>query len=116
MQITPLLLFPLLSSLIAAEQAPLKDFAAGLFDKAKSFIPSGVTVDPIDAGAAKVADSRVERLNIRNFQRKLSPKPDHEEEWVVFITGGNKTCFGRCDPVDLKWNVRKRNLHPQVKY
>ena len=102
MHLAPLLLLPLL---VAADQVPLKDRAAAWLDKAKSYIPNGVP-DPIDAGAAKVAGKVVERINVRNWQRKLSPKPDTEEEWMLYLTGGNKTCFGRCGPVNEKWNVR----------
>jgi PTH2 family peptidyl-tRNA hydrolase len=75
-----------------------------LFDKVKDFIPSSFP-DPVDAGAAKVAGQIVERITIRNFNRKLSPKLDGEEEWMVYFTGGNKSCFGRCEPVDQVWNV-----------
>ncbi|KIW92587.1 uncharacterized protein Z519_06434 [Cladophialophora bantiana CBS 173.52] len=112
-----LLLLPLL---VQADQVPLKDKAAGWFDKVKSFIPSGVggsasgggapsasvpvPPHPLAAGAARVAENKVEKINIRNWQRKLSPKPDTEEEWLVYLTGGNKTCFGRCGPVDAVWN------------
>ena len=105
-------LLPLLALLPAAtiaaaaddQQVPLKDKAAGWFDKAKSFIPSGIP-NPIDAGASAVAARKVERINIRNWQRKLSPKLEGEEEWMVYLTGGNKSCFGRCGDVDLVWNV-----------
>jgi len=100
MHFTTLLLLPLL---VAADQAPLKDKAAAWFDKAKAYLPSGVPPSPIDAGAAKVAEQVVERISLRNWQRKLSPKPDTEQEWVVFMTGGNKSCFGRCASVDAKW-------------
>ncbi|OQV07655.1 hypothetical protein CLAIMM_12058 [Cladophialophora immunda] len=112
MHVASLLLLPLL---VAADQVPLKEKAAGWFDKAKSFIPSGgggaapavsvpVPPNPVEAGAAKVAENKVEKINVRNWQRKLSPKPDTEEEWMIYLTGGNKTCFGRCGPVDTVWN------------
>ncbi len=104
---------PLLALLPAATltltddaQVPLKDRAFGWFDKAKSYIPSIPIPDPIDAGASEVAARKVERINIRNWQRKLAPKPDGEEEWMVYVTGGNKSCFGRCTGVDAVWNVR----------
>lgn len=71
-------------------------------DKAKSFLPNS---GPVEAGAAYIAERRVERINIRNWQRKLSPKLDTEEEWLVYVTGGNKSCFGRCGHADATWNV-----------
>ena len=101
MHFSALLLLPLL---VVADQATLRDKAAGWLDKAKQYIPSGVP-NPVDAGAAQVAQRVVERVNIRNFERKVSPKIDTEEEWMIYMTGGNKSCFGRCTPVDLKWNV-----------
>jgi len=121
MHFATLFLLPLL---VAADQVPLKDKAAGWFDKAKAYIPSAVPVPhPIDAGAAKVADQTVERLTIRNWERKLSPKLDTEEEWMVYVTGGNKSCFGRCGPVDLTWNesvpllaaMQKRSGSPKLR-
>ncbi|ETI24334.1 hypothetical protein G647_03703 [Cladophialophora carrionii CBS 160.54] len=106
-------LLSLLPLLVAADsQAPLKDKAAGWFDKAKSYVssavPSAIPVPeiphPIDAGAAKVAENVVEKINVRNWQRKLSPKLDAEEEWMIYLTGGNKSCYGRCGPVNTVWN------------
>jgi hypothetical protein len=104
-----LLLLPLLA--LAEQQVPLKDQAAGWFDKAKAYVSNAIPTapdlpDPIDAGASKVAGAVVEKINIRNWQRKLSPKPDVEEEWLLFLTGGNKTCYGKCGPVTAVWNVR----------
>lgn len=69
--------------------------------------------NPIDAGASKVAAQKVERINIRNFQRKLAPKVESEEEWMIYFTGGNKTCFGRCGTIDAKWNVRSSSIQEQ---
>lgn len=109
MRFSAVLLLPLL---VSADQVPLRDIAAGWFEKAKSYIPSPHVPDPIDAGAAKVADKVVERINVRNWERKLAPKPDTEEEWLVYFTGGNKTCWGRCGHVDSKWNVSSRTKEP----
>ncbi|KAH0840564.1 hypothetical protein AYO21_03893 [Fonsecaea monophora] len=108
MHFASLLLLPLL---VAADQNPLFEKAAGWFDKAKSFIPGAAPADsvpdplsnPLEAGAAAVADHKVEKINVRNWQRKLAPKPDTEEEWMIYVTGGNKTCFGRCAKVDTVW-------------
>lgn len=90
-------------------QVPLKDKAQGWFDKAKSYIPSvsPSIPNPIDAGAAAVAAKKVQKVNVRNAQRLLAPKPEGEEEWIIFATGGNKTCFGRCGRADLAWNVSR---------
>lgn len=103
MHFSSLLLFaPLLPSLVTAEQIPFMGKANEWLDKAKSFLPNS---GPVEAGAAYIAERRVERINIRNWQRKLSPKLDTEEEWLVYVTGGNKSCFGRCGHADATWNV-----------
>lgn len=101
------LLLPLVPLALADNYPPyqrLFDNVKDRFDRIKEFIPSNIP-DPLDAGASLVAGQKVERINIRNFQRKLSPKLDGEEEWMIYFTGGNKSCFGRCGPVDLVWNV-----------
>jgi len=109
MYISPLLLLPLL---VAADQVPLKDQAFAWFDKAKSFV-SGATEaipdvpdlpNPLDAGASFVASGVVEKINVRNWQRKLAPKADKDEEWMIYLTGGNKTCYGKCGPMNTIWN------------
>lgn len=104
-------LLPLLSSFAAADQVPLKDKAAAWLEKARGFIPNP---GPIDAGAAAVAEQKVERINLRNYERKLAPKLDTEEEWMVFVTGGNKSCFGRCTRAELTWNV-SLNIHSSIR-
>jgi hypothetical protein len=107
MHISPLLLLPLL---VVADQVPFKDQAFAWIDKAKSFV-SGATEaipdipDPIDAGASVVAGSVVEKINVRNWQRKLAPKADKDEEWMIYMTGGNKTCYGKCGPMNTVWTV-----------
>ncbi len=107
MHLSPLLLLPLL---VAADQNPLVGKAYGLFDQAKAYVAGAAESlpdlpNPIDAGASKVAGRVVERINIRNWQRKLAPKPDGEEEWMIYLTGGNKSCFGKCGPMNTVWNV-----------
>jgi len=101
MRLATLLLLPLL---VAADQQPLKEKAAGWFDKAKAYMESDVP-SPVNAGASKVAELVVEKINIRNWQRKLAPKLDGQEDWMVFLSGGNKSCFGQCEEVDKAWNV-----------
>ncbi len=98
-----LLLVALLPALSLAENA-FQHIFNDVKERVNEF--TGSIPNPIDAGASKVAAQKVERINIRNLQRKLAPKPEREEEWMVYFTGGNKTCFGRCGPVDVKWNVR----------
>jgi len=101
MRFSPLLLLPLL----VAGQQPLFDQAAGFFQRAKALVGAGPAIpDPIDAAADIVASGIVEKINIRNWQRKLAPKPDVDEEWMIYLTGGNKTCYGKCGGVNDVWN------------
>lgn len=117
-------LIPLLTPLAVAGNYPpyqrlfdkLKEYsvsAQNAFEGFKDIVGAGIP-DPLDAGASVVAGHVVERINVRNFQRKLAPKLEGEEEWMVYFTGGNKSCFGRCGPVDLIWNVRLHSLSPSV--
>lgn len=89
-------------------QVPLKEKAAGWFGKAKSYVSSATPAhsNPTDAAASAVAAMQVQEINIKNYGRTLQPKPEGEEEWLVYLTGGNKTCFGRCGKTDSAWNVR----------
>ncbi|RMZ87293.1 hypothetical protein DV736_g5486, partial [Chaetothyriales sp. CBS 134916] len=114
-----LLLPSLLPCLVASnDQVPLASKAAGWLEKAKAYIPSSAAAavaSPIQA----VAERTVERINIRNYKRKLGAKAGGDEEWVVYVTGGNKTCLGDCHTVDLLWNesvplfsaLTQANLH-----
>jgi hypothetical protein len=112
MRISSLLLaLPALS--LAEEQVPLADKLKGWFNKAQAYIPSSVPSiipDPLDAGAAKVAKQFVHPLNLSNWKDVLSPSADAQratpEEWMVFLTGGNKTCYGQCGDAVGAWNVR----------
>lgn len=83
---------------------PFQDVASDLWNGIKAYIPSA------SESAATAADSvagayPVEKINVRNYQRKLAPKPDGEEEWLVYMTGGNKSCLGNCVDSDLAWTV-----------
>lgn len=47
----------------------------------------------------------VARITQANWQRKLSPKLEGPEEWLLYNTG-NKSCYGRCAAADEAWSVR----------
>ena len=102
MHLSTLLLLPLLA---AADTQEWLDKASGLFEKAKSFAPHQAFPDIIDAGAAQVSAKEVQKISMQNWQRKLSPKPKGPEEWLIFVTGGNKTCHGNCQNIEAQWNV-----------
>jgi hypothetical protein len=113
MRLSPILL--LLPALAAAQdQKPLKDKAAGWFDKAKSYIPSAALPSPIDAGVSKVAGLAVEKITGKNWRRKMLPATGDPskgpQEWMILFSG-NTSCYGRCQQADQAFNVSFRLNH-----
>lgn len=108
----------LLPALVAAQgQVPLKEQVQGWFDKAKSFLPTNVpaAVKPADTPAQKVVPplalepKPVTQVTVDNWQSVIAPvepgTPDTERELMIFVTGGNKSCFGHCQRADKAWEV-----------
>lgn len=102
-----------LPALAVAQQVPFLDQAKSIFDKAtqaaSAYIPSSSSrANPVDAGAAKVADLLVDQLTLENHKTLLQPGSATAspgiEEWMIYVTGGNKTCFGLCARADKEWN------------
>ena len=103
MRTSPLLLaLPALSS---AQQVPFLDQVKGWFAQASSTVSSAIPSvpsisipNPVASGAAKIAAAKVQRLTIENFNNVMKPGAATAspgiEPWMVFVTGGNKTCFG----------------------
>ena len=58
--------------------------------------------------AASYQRRNVQPLTMFNHRRILggSMGRPHSPDWSVFITGGNKTCLGRCEDIEHAWNVR----------
>ncbi|KAJ5584304.1 uncharacterized protein N7459_004104 [Penicillium hispanicum] len=81
---------------LAQEQVPLAERVQGWFNKAKAYVPTAVPADPMVKMAEKVTEKRVTPVTMDNWQSILTPG-DEPQDWYIFITGGNKTCFGRCD-------------------
>jgi hypothetical protein len=94
---------------LAQEQVPLADRVQGWFNKAKNLVPTAVPADPIQKMAEKVSEKRVTDVTMQNWQSLLTPAED-AQDWYIYITGGNKTCFGRCDIADKAFKVRNRPL------
>ena len=109
-----LLALPALAS--AQSQAPLMDQVKGWFAKATESISSAMpsspeppsVPNPVASGAKKVAELKVQRLTLDNHKDVLKPgaatASPGVEEWMVFTTGGNKTCHGRCERAETAWN------------
>lgn len=108
---------------VAQEQIPLMDQVQGQvqgwLEKAKSFLPSEQVApaaeqqgseEAASAGSTPenkiVAEKEVVPLTLSNWESILvASEEDGPQEWLVFITGGNKTCFGRCGPAEKAFNV-----------
>lgn len=117
MRLSSSLLF--LPALVAAQQqVPLQEQLQGWFDKAKSYLPTNVpsAAAPAYAPAAEPAkpppvlsEKPVTPMTISTWQSVLAPvepgTPGTQREWLVFITGGNKTCFGHCLRADEAFTV-----------
>lgn len=106
-----LLFLAFLTAFVAAqEQVPLGDRVQGWFNKAKSYIPTATpVVPPQKAAAEKLPEKAVTPFTIDNYQSILEPSSE-PQNWLVFVTGGNKTCFGRCDRAEKEFNVSDREL------
>lgn len=91
------LALPLLAA--AEEQKPLKAW----LDKLSSYIPSAVQ-HPIENAAAKSAKVHVTHVTMYNLKDTLVPN-GQPQEWWVYVTGGNTTCFGQCKITGQAWNV-----------
>lgn len=109
---TLLLALPVLS---AAQQIPFLDqvklWLGKASDTISSAIPSASTFsipNPIASGAKKIASLKVERLTLANHKDLLKPGAATAspgiEEWLIFVTGGNKTCYGLCKRAETAWN------------
>lgn len=75
---------------------------------ASSAVPSFNDIpNPVAAGAAKFADLKQDRLTLENYGTLLKPSTTSGagiEEWMLMVTGANKTCFGMCHRAETAWN------------
>lgn len=108
------LAFPVLA--LAQDQVPLADKVRGWFKQAQEYIqvPSSipsVIPNPVDAGASFVAEQYIHELNLSNWKSIVAPSPAAQaagpEEWMIFLTGGNATCYGLCGNVTKEWKVSR---------
>ncbi|KAJ5835972.1 hypothetical protein N7447_001998 [Penicillium robsamsonii] len=84
---------------LAQEQVPLADRVQGWFNQVKSYVPTAAPASPIEQLAEKVTEKSVTHVSLNNWQSILAPGPK-AEDWLIYTTGGNKTCFGRCGTAD----------------
>ncbi|KAK7948707.1 uncharacterized protein PG986_009593 [Apiospora aurea] len=76
--------------------------------KMQSYIPSHSKTDPVHAAEAKLGSMKMDVLTLNNWRETLyadvKPGSTTPEEYWVFVTGGNKTCFGHCEKVEQAFN------------
>ncbi|KAF2263184.1 hypothetical protein CC78DRAFT_534196 [Lojkania enalia] len=110
MRFSSTLLLALPALAVAEDQIPLADRIKGFWNKAKEAVTSAVPAapSPVDAGAAKVAQRVQHELTPENWKQVLTVDPSATapttRDWMVFITGGNVTCFGFCGNATKAWN------------
>lgn len=113
MRFTPIVLA--LPALATAQQNPLMDQVMGWYNKAAAVVsanlpnaPSAPHVPIVDTAAAKIADLSVDRLTLENHKQVLASSStggsSEPETIMLFVTGGNKTCFGTCGHAETEWN------------
>ncbi|KAL2160838.1 hypothetical protein VTH06DRAFT_1035 [Thermothelomyces fergusii] len=116
---TALLALPVLAS--AAAESPFQQYKAkfqNFLSNLGAAIPSaGRTVDEA-AGAASsaaagktkkvVEPKKIETLTLENWKDTLygpvQADATQPEEWLVLLTGRNKTCYGQCDKIEAAFN------------
>lgn len=97
---------------LAEEQVPLVDKIKGFWSKATAAVSSAVPAvpSPLDAGAAKAAEQIQHELTLDTWRDVLTVDPTASapttQDWLVYITGGNTTCYGLCGNTTKAWNVR----------
>ncbi|EME49842.1 hypothetical protein DOTSEDRAFT_50023 [Dothistroma septosporum NZE10] len=100
----------------AQQQIPILDQVKGWFAKASESVAAVVSSatesasipNPVASGAAKIAQLNVHRVDLNNFQELIKPGSATAapgiQTWEVFVTGGNKTCYGACNRAETAFN------------
>ena len=124
MHLTPIILALLPSLTLAADpaQKPLQEKAKGWLDRAKGYIPTAVPTvpgltavsrvhnpkptlkSPIKDSANAVAAKAVHPIGRSNWHNLFAPPNNGEISWMIFVTGGNRTCSGHCHNLHVSWN------------
>jgi hypothetical protein len=106
---------------LAEDQVPLGDKLKGYWNKITAAVTEAVPAapsSPIAAGSAKIAEKVQSELTLENWQQVLTADPTVStpttQDWVVYINGGNVSCFGLCGNTTRAWNVRRVSLSTSV--
>jgi hypothetical protein len=116
MRFTSSLLLALPAIAVAEEQVPILDKVKGFFNKATAAVSSSIPAapsNPINAAAEKAASTAAAAIQhpitLENWREVLTvdptASPPTTQDWLIFITGGNSTCFGMCGNATKAWNV-----------
>ena len=78
--------------------------------EAKVECAAAKVADKAARAEAKVADKAVHHLHFNDWRdviksSRATARSSEPEPWMVYLTGGNKTCMGFCDTADAAWNV-----------
>jgi hypothetical protein len=116
MRVSSSLLLALPALAVAEEQIPLLDKVKGFFNKATAAVSSSIPSmpsAPVDSAANKAAVNAAAAiqypLTLENWKEVLTvdptASPPTTQDWLIFATGGNSTCFGLCGNATKAWNV-----------
>ena len=117
MHLTQSLLLALPALAAAQAQKPLAEQASDWFAHIKNYVSNSVPTaasaaaaaakDPVGASAASIAAKTVTPLTMANYEAFLTPDPNSlqsPQEYMIFVSGGNKTCAGHCTHLEKVWN------------
>ncbi|KAI2484623.1 hypothetical protein Ptr902_03563 [Pyrenophora tritici-repentis] len=101
---------------VAEEQIPILDKVKGFFNKATAAVSASISSmpsAPVDTATSKVAEKVAEviqyPITLENWKEVMTvdatTSPPATQDWLVFTTGGNNTCFGLCGNVTKAWNA-----------
>ncbi|KAF4471575.1 hypothetical protein FALBO_1508 [Fusarium albosuccineum] len=100
-----------LPALAAAQDSPVEQYKAqfqNFLGQMGSYVPNPGHHDPVAALEAKTGAMRLNILTLENWKDTLyepvTPEATTPEEWWVLVSGGNKTCYGRCGTVEQAFN------------
>ncbi|KAH8710081.1 hypothetical protein GQ44DRAFT_714784 [Phaeosphaeriaceae sp. PMI808] len=116
MRFSATILLALPAIALGEEQIPLLDKVKGFFNKATAAVSSAIPAVPsapineaTEKAAAKAAQAIQHPLTLENWQQVLTvdptASPPTTQDWLIFITGGNSSCFGLCGNATKAWNT-----------
>jgi hypothetical protein len=102
----------------AQQQIPIVDQVKGWFAKATESLGAAVSSasesisvsvpNPVASGAAAVSALKVENVGLENYNEVLRPNSPTAstgiDNWMMLVTGGNKTCMGTCTKAETAFN------------